>query len=215
MAEKNVKINVKTSAGYDSLYPKTKGSIVDFDNADTTLTSSNLEDAIKELDNNIIKKTIQSTDEIFATTEPGYYPDVLSIKGLFTQGEWTPTLFAYAGTTDPTVTYIAQNGKYFRIGNLVYVYFSITGNITQLGNGNAGIKGLPEEIIPLNGIPITLGRCFFLVGTDPTVSFTANIDGSTGEIQIRNAGGRTRQNFVLSTGEAFNILGTAVYLIKY
>lgn len=129
------------------------------------------------------------------------------------QGEWTPALFAYAGTTDPTVTYTAQNGKYFKIGNLVYVYFFISGNITQLGNGGAGIKGLPEELFPLNAIPITLGRCFLLVGTDPTVPFTASIDNGTGEIQIRNAGGRTRQNFVLSTEEAFNILGTAVYLI--
>ena len=139
-------------------------------------------------------------------------PTLADLGLTISQGEWTPTLFAYAGTTNPTVSYNSQRGYYYRIGNLVHIIFSITGNITQLGNGNAGIKGLPSELLPQMASPVTLGRCFFLVGTDPTVSFTANIDGSTGEIQIRNAGGRSRVNFVLSSTDSFEVLGSATYI---
>ena len=55
MAEMNVRINVKTSTGYDQLYPKSKAEIIDFDNSDTTLDSKNTEGAIKELDTKIIE----------------------------------------------------------------------------------------------------------------------------------------------------------------
>ena len=158
-----------------------------------------------------------SADITLSAGDVGARPDTwlptLADLGLtISQGEWTPSLFAYAGTTDPTVSYNSQKGYYYRIGNLVHIIFSITGNITKLGNGNAGIKGLPSELLPQMASPVTLGRCFFLVGTDPTVSFTANIDGSTGEIQIRNAGGRTRQNFVLSSTDSFEVLGSATYI---
>ncbi len=158
-----------------------------------------------------------SSDIVLTWGDVGARPDdwlpTLSQLGLtVSQGEWTPSLFAYAGTTNPTVSYNSQKGYYYRIGNLVHIIFSITGNITKLGNGNAGIKGLPSELLPQMASPVTLGRCFFLVGTDPTVSFTANIDGSTGEIQIRNAGGRTRQNFVLSSTDSFEVLGSATYI---
>ena len=49
MAEKNIKINVKTSTGYDTLYPQTKAELATFDKTSTNLTSTNVEAAIKEV----------------------------------------------------------------------------------------------------------------------------------------------------------------------
>lgn len=49
MAIKNVKINVKTDTGYDTLYPKTQAEIIDFDKTSSNLTSANVEAAIKEV----------------------------------------------------------------------------------------------------------------------------------------------------------------------
>lgn len=63
MAEYNVRINVKTSTGYDQLYPKTKSDIIDFDNSNSDLKSNNAEEAIKELNTKIGILSSLSTDD--------------------------------------------------------------------------------------------------------------------------------------------------------
>ena len=60
MAEKKIEINVKTSTGYDQLYPKSKADIIDFDNSDTGMQAQNVQSAISEVNNNFnnfVKKT--------------------------------------------------------------------------------------------------------------------------------------------------------------
>lgn len=49
MADYNVKINVKTSTGYDTLYPKSKSDIIDFDKSGSDLSATETESAIKEV----------------------------------------------------------------------------------------------------------------------------------------------------------------------
>lgn len=53
MAEHNAKLHVKTNSGYDDINLQTKAEIVQFDNSSTELLSTNVSDAIKELDTNI------------------------------------------------------------------------------------------------------------------------------------------------------------------
>lgn len=49
MAEYNVRINAKTSTGYDQLYPESKSNIINFNNENSDLLSTNVEDVIKEI----------------------------------------------------------------------------------------------------------------------------------------------------------------------
>lgn len=53
MSEYNVRINVKSDTGYDQLYPKSKSDIIDFDKTNSNLVSTNVEGAIKEINNKI------------------------------------------------------------------------------------------------------------------------------------------------------------------
>lgn len=59
MAEHNIKINVKTNSGYDTLYPKTKADIVDFNKSGSNLEATNVDSAIKEVN---IKSTSNQTN---------------------------------------------------------------------------------------------------------------------------------------------------------
>lgn len=57
MAEYNAKLHVKTSTGYDDINVATKASIVEFDNSSTGMSSTNVNDAIKELNTEKVNKT--------------------------------------------------------------------------------------------------------------------------------------------------------------
>lgn len=63
MAEYNVRINAKTSSGYDQLYPESKSDIIKFDKSNSNLISEDVESAIKEVDKNIGKVSTLTTDE--------------------------------------------------------------------------------------------------------------------------------------------------------
>lgn len=49
MADLKVRINTKTSTGYDTLHPETKGDIVLFDKSGSNLSATNANNAIKEV----------------------------------------------------------------------------------------------------------------------------------------------------------------------
>ena len=53
MAEKNIKMRVKTSNGYDVLYPQTKSDLVEFNNSGSNLKSKTTESALYEVDKNM------------------------------------------------------------------------------------------------------------------------------------------------------------------
>lgn len=59
----------------------------------------------------------------------------------FVTGTWTPALKFGGATTG--ITYTTQSGNYVRMGNLVYVHFSITLSSKGSATGAATITGLP------------------------------------------------------------------------
>ena len=59
----------------------------------------------------------------------------------YEEGTWTPTIF---GTALGTVTYTSQDGKYTKIGRVVYLTCQVAwSNITNVGSGDNRIQGLP------------------------------------------------------------------------
>lgn len=134
-----------------------------------------------------------------------------------TQGTWTPTLIAYAGSTAPTVSYIYQNGAYYRIGDLVMLTFRVRGAVTSIGNGYAGVGGVPIPAYNTNMgyLPVTLGACSKLVeGSSTTTAHTAVMSwGDTPEIVIRDAAGQTALKYITSTTSSyFELSGTITYI---
>jgi hypothetical protein len=70
-----------------------------------------------------------------ASTDPNTLDD-------YEEGTWTP-VFATSGT-QPTVSYITQNGTYIKIGRFVYVTFFMQVNtVSSQGTGNIRIGGMP------------------------------------------------------------------------
>jgi len=68
----------------------------------------------------------------------------------YEEGTWTPTLTGYSGGS--TQTYSTQNGKYTKIGNMVYAHFYVT--LSSKGNisGNyVFLKGFPFNHDSANG----------------------------------------------------------------
>jgi hypothetical protein len=59
----------------------------------------------------------------------------------YREGTWTPTFGGL--TTNPTVTYTVQTGKYVRIGNFVHVSFELDADSFSGGSGNLTIDGVP------------------------------------------------------------------------
>jgi hypothetical protein len=58
----------------------------------------------------------------------------------YEEGTWTPTLVSTGGSAP---AYTTQNGKYFKIGGIVYVFGTITINGTLPGGNYTRIQGLP------------------------------------------------------------------------
>ena len=85
MAEQNIKMNVKTDTGYDTLYPQTKADIVSFNKSGSNLGATNVDSAIKEVNTKVdgrIEKTkiLETLNEIELTEEKGFVPDAMVIK---------------------------------------------------------------------------------------------------------------------------------------
>ncbi len=62
----------------------------------------------------------------------------------YEEGTWTPTLGRNGGAN--TVTYTVQSGKYTKIGNVVYVSFSVHWSANSGGSGNFHVAGLPFTV---------------------------------------------------------------------
>jgi hypothetical protein len=59
----------------------------------------------------------------------------------YEEGGWTPTLTA--STTNPTVTYTSNNGKYTKIGNVCHASFQMRVSSHSGGSGTYQVSGLP------------------------------------------------------------------------
>ena len=61
-------------------------------------------------------------------------------------GTWTPTYFGSTGS--PTVTYDIQNGRYIKVGGLVWVTCVVRTDSVSGGSGNLYVSGLPFNPLP-------------------------------------------------------------------
>ena len=70
----------------------------------------------------------------------------------YEEGTWTPT---YTSTNADVVVnyYNTQSGKYVKIGQFVFVQFSVGASFTSVGTGSIRIAGLPFGANPLDNIP--------------------------------------------------------------
>jgi len=59
----------------------------------------------------------------------------------YEEGTWTPVF--QGSTSNPTITYVQQNGWYTRIGNIVYINLILTTNAKSGGSGDLRIGGIP------------------------------------------------------------------------
>ena len=64
MAEQNIKMNVKTDTGYDTLYPQTKADIVGFNKSGSNLGATNVDSAIKEVNTKADKAQLTANDGV-------------------------------------------------------------------------------------------------------------------------------------------------------
>lgn len=72
MSEQNIKINVKTPTGYDTLYPQTKSDMVLFDKSNSNLNSNNTNSAIKEVNTKVDNtKSLANTNKTSIGTLSG------------------------------------------------------------------------------------------------------------------------------------------------
>ena len=108
-------------------------------NTATPISAENLnkmDKGIKDCDDAIgdlaLLNTNNKTDLVSAINEQNN-----NLANLVTLGSWTPALNL------DSVTYVAQWGRYVKIGNQVTLYFYIYGNVSTPGSGTLDITGLP------------------------------------------------------------------------
>jgi hypothetical protein len=94
-------------------------------------------------------------------------------------GEWTPEI-GCVNEPAPTVTYTYQRGSYMKIGNLVFLKFSIRGKITALNGTNnyATVTNLPfladmEDRIYTS---LVISDVYDVLTSDENVMFKVNQD---------------------------------------
>ena len=111
-------------------------------------------------------------------------------------GNWTPTFGVVEGSgTAPTVTYTGHDGRYIRIGKLVFVNFTIRGAITAAGTGYALVNGLPFSF---GGTGFHyIGLAENLYGFDPTPNTAYIYRGAY--IRIQAEGGGSAAKFATAT----------------
>ena len=66
----------------------------------------------------------------------------------YEEGTWSPTLIGEAGSNNPTCTYAIRNGRYVKIGQMVYA----SGNISLSAVSNTG-----TTLLQLGGWPFSVG----------------------------------------------------------
>jgi hypothetical protein len=107
----------------------------------------------------------------------------------YEEGSWTPTL---GGTS----TYIVQDGRYVKVGNLVYVYGKIIPSFIGTGSITT-VSGLPFVVKPYPGAPTGKG----------VVGYFANLATSVDSITVDAINGTDSFYFnaaVGTTGTATN-----------
>jgi hypothetical protein len=110
----------------------------------------------------------------------------------YEEGVWTPTLGVYGGGTDGAHTYSQQDGRYVRVGNLVWVTASVTLATKDVAmSGNATVKGLPFVNGSAGvGVALAVGS-FVNVVIDAAAGYTvltATVRNAADDIALREYG---------------------------
>jgi hypothetical protein len=118
---------------------------------------------------NLIVVSGQGID--FSATSSGSGTMTSELFADYEEGTWTPTLIG--GTTNPTVTYSVQRGKYTKIGRVVTVECYLAWSAFTGGSGQLRLDGLPFTVssatpstssagalMNMNGITLASGRTF-------------------------------------------------------
>lgn len=141
MAEYNARLHVKTSTGYDDINISTKASIVDFDKGDSSLESTDVNSAIKELDTNKLDKTNVANN--LTTSSAGYALDARQGKVLndnidfYTKAEEVD--ISYDGWIDEYETHATKIGN-FCIVSLCFGNKSSIDSFNELGIGQVNVN---------------------------------------------------------------------------
>lgn len=128
-----------------------------------------------------------------------------AINGLFENGSWTPAM------ENANVTYERQIGRYYKINNLVYVFFELQGIINSVDSpAYAFISGLPYTTTTYDqaGSLYEYANCFDDNLTPRLVRVTQNQIG----IQNGEFGGTGISNWEIGHG-TFYLSGSATYMI--
>lgn len=121
----------------------------------------------------------------------------------FVAGSWTPR---YLGSTaDPVATYTMQAGVYRKLGPVVFLYFRLDANITDVGSGGLTVGGVPFAPTPV-AQPGT-----FSVQTALTLPSTGFDIGSGPGCRLMTSTGTIATTSMLKTGGGI-LMGSAAYL---
>lgn len=146
-----------------------------------------------------------------STTTPLNATNLNTMQQIVEEGQWTPTIGAL-NETAPTTSYTIQDGKYYKIGKLVYINFSIRGQITALnGTNNYGvIKGLPfsEANADFGKYTIPFGGNYGLC--NHTEDAIGVINNNMLRLQYNNGSAATK--IVVTQGNYFEIAGSGWYI---
>lgn len=182
MAEKKIRINVKTDSGYDQLYPESKSEIIDFDNSDTDLSSKNLYDTTKEINNKIgflsnlktsvktsvisaindiydkiIGKTLSSIDEVNSNSQKGYYVDALAVKEISNI------------TSENVFTNRFKTGKVYKCGNIKRILL-----LDSTVNFHAG-QEYDLGTLPADYRPVQKFEKYMIIAGNQSVTYIARL----------------------------------------
>lgn len=124
---------------------------------------------------------------------------------VYEEGTWT--LVITGSVSNPTITYTAQNGKYTRIGNILFYTGFLTINTISGGSGDVRVS-LPVTVAgPAYGICLTSG--VDLAATPSSLIFVANLGTQIGNVLTvhDNAGLAVVNISGLAAGDRLDITG--------
>lgn len=159
MSEYNVRINAKTSTGYDQLYPQTKSDIVNFDKSNSNLTSDDVESAIKELDtiSNTNKTNIGTLSSLSTDAKTNIVSAINEVDSHVNSAQSTANT---ANSTANTANSTANTNK-TNIGTLSFLKTSIKTSIVN------AINSLYDSIIgktlkTLNEVSLATSKGYYV-----------------------------------------------------
>ena len=162
--------------------------------------------AISKIGSNSIANedlTITDGDLVFATANKGVVLGVTSNTDSNTlddyeEGTFTPTFIGTSGSAG-SHAFINTEGKYRKVGNLVYIF--LFGNVTNVGSysGNNRVGGLPFANATANIAPLVIGGDSMNASEN---AFTVNAGDNGGQLSDRF----TQAAFAWSTIQAANSL---------